>query len=99
MVLGPENRVVSIVTTTADSSPGSNLDFTTLALLHTWQETRTPEIVTVFLVVFLMRKGCGRVGPRGDEPKSLESSSKSASAHDPARTGLAAQKPARRTIE
>src|SRR4051794_20111046 len=48
-------------------------------------------------VLLTTRKGCVSVGPRGTEPKSLESSSNSASAHEAAGAAPAVQKPARRT--
>src|SRR5947209_12028412 len=82
--------------TTAVSSPGLSHGFMTVALTQP-HDTRTPVMLTGPLVLLTTRKGWVRVGPRGTEPKSLDSSSNMASAHVAAAAGPAAAKPARRT--
>src|SRR4051794_29912927 len=92
----PVKRVVSMRATMAVDSPGRRKGLRTWALVQP-HETRTLEMLTGPAVLLVTRKEWARVGPRGTEPKSLDSSSNSASAHVPAAAGPTAQRPARTT--
>src|SRR5690242_922699 len=77
-------------------SPGSRRPLTAVALTQP-HETRTLAMLTTPRVLLVTRKGCDKVGPRGTEPKSLENSSKSASAQVADKAGPAAHRPTRTT--
>src|SRR5260370_38601948 len=91
--LEPKKRRVSIYAWRAVDWPGARLVSRAPALTQP-QETRTPEMCTGQLVLLVRRNRCETVGPRGTEPKSLESSVNMASAQEPAQTGAARQSPA-----
>src|SRR3954470_14812867 len=95
-LLAPRKRVVSMRAWTAVDSPGLSQAFRAAAVTQP-QETRTLAIWTGAWVLLVTRKWWVRVGPRGTEPKSLDSSSNIASAHEAAAAGPAAQRPTRRT--
>src|SRR4051794_28383453 len=95
-LLAPRKRVVSMRAWMAVDSPGLSQAFRAAAVTQP-QETRTLAIWTGAWVLLVTRKWWVRVGPRGTEPKSLDSSSNIASAHEAAAAGPAAQRPTRRT--
>src|SRR5579883_3554606 len=66
--------------TTCVDSPGSRWPLRATALTQP-HETRTLAMLTGPRVLLTTRNVWVSVGPRGTEPKSLENSSKSASAH------------------
>src|SRR3954454_12737639 len=77
----------------AVSSPGARVDLRAWAETQP-QETRTPEMVTVWSVLLTNRNGCCSVGPRGTEPKSRDNSSNKPSAHE-ARADPTAHRPSK----
>src|SRR5438874_4028978 len=91
--LVPKNRRVSMYAWMAVECPGARFVSTALAVTQP-QDTRTPEMCTGLLVLLVRRNRCETVGPRGTEPKSLESSVNMASAQEPAHTGAARHNPA-----
>src|SRR5437899_1553675 len=95
--LGPMKRVVSIWARIKVSSPGLRKVRGRALALTQPQETRTLEMLTDPRVLLTTRKSCLWAGPRGTEPKSLDSSLKSPSAHVAAPAEPAAQMPAMRT--
>src|SRR5918912_540551 len=95
-LLTPVKRVLSRRARTKVDSPGLRKGGATEALTQP-QDTRRPEMLTGPPVLLTTRKGWVSVGPRGTDPKSLESSSNSASAQVAAGAVPAAQRLARRT--
>src|SRR5262245_25982425 len=87
-----------MLTTMLVSSPGFRLCLTADAVVQTPQETRMLWMVTVFLVLLTRWNGCDSVGPRGTEPKSLDTSSNSESAQEAAAAGPAVDRPRRITM-
>src|SRR5579862_8881917 len=82
---------------TTVSSPGCNVFFNAQALVQP-HETRTLEMFTALLVLFLTRNGWVNAGPRGTDPKSLDSSSNIPSAQEAAMDVDAVANPRTRTI-
>ena len=85
-LLMPVKRVVSIRASMYVSSPGLRKVLGVEALTQP-QETRTLEMFTGRAVLLTTLKLWVRVGPRGTEPKSLDSSSNSESAQVAAAAG------------